>query len=82
MANLDIRGVYGMTDKRKGSVGAIAVETKGATVTNMKDITSMRGRLNAISGTTYTVARLNAMTHNDMRYAILLNDDPTSGING
>ena len=46
-----------------------------ATPANYASITAMRTRLNAISATTYTAARMDAMTHNDMIYAIRQSDD-------
>lgn len=40
------------------------------------DVTAMRSRLATINGTVYTTAVLDAMTYNDMVYAIRLNDSP------
>ena len=46
-----------------------------ATPANYSSIFAMRTRLNAISATSYSAARLDAMTVNDMVYAIRLSDD-------
>lgn len=72
MANLDVGNRQKIVDKRMGRGTAATVLTSDA---NTKDITAMRARLTAISATTNTAARLNAMTENDMLYAIRLNDD-------
>ena len=80
MASLDIKSFLGVVDKRKGQ--GTTTDPAVATLANIDDIGSMRARLTAINAATYTVDALNHMTHNDMRYAIRLNDDPTSGVNG
>jgi hypothetical protein len=64
------------TDKRQVQ-GAAA--TQIGTPANYGSVTAMKARLTAISGTSYTAARLNTMTVNDLIYAIRLNDD-TAGI--
>lgn len=46
-----------------------------STPANYDSITAMRTRLAAINGSYYTTAFLDAMTTNDMIYAIRLNDD-------
>lgn len=82
MANYDISYYTGFIDKRKG-LGTVANPSTALIATgNGKDITAMRARLTAISAATYTTDYLNHMTHNDMRYAIMLNDDAASGVNG
>lgn len=43
---------------------------------DMDTIAAMRARLTTISGTTYTTARLNKMTKNDMMYALRHHDNP------
>lgn len=50
-----------------------------ATPGNYCNITAMRTRLAAIDGAYYTSARLDAMTTNDMIYAIRLTDDAAAG---
>lgn len=87
MANGDIRsrGAYRYVDKRRTQSPALTlVEPSTALIAtgNGKDITAMRARLTAINAVTYTADVLNKMTVNDMTYAIMLNDDPTSGVNG
>lgn len=58
-------------NKTQGSSAALL-----ATPANYGSITALKARLTAISGTTYTAARLASMTVNDMLYAVRLNDDP------
>lgn len=72
MANLDIGNRQRVVDKRQGRGTTTNPVTSDA---SMKDITAMRARLTAINATTFTAARLNTMTENDMLYAIRMNDD-------
>ena len=50
----------------------------GLVLTNAggRTIAQLRARLTAISGTTYTAARLNTMSYNDMVYAVRQADHP------
>lgn len=73
MANFDIGNRQKVVDKRAGRGTTTSPLT--TTDTNARDITTMRTRLTTISATTYTTARLNAMTENDMIYALRMNDD-------
>lgn len=84
MASLDICSNmrYNPIDKRRAAGGTVAPSTALVATGNGKDITAMRARLTAINAATYTTDALNHMTHNDMRYAIVLNDDAASGVNG
>lgn len=82
MASLDLSNPFRIKDKRRGAGTTTATSTALISAGNGKDVTAMRARLTAISAATYTVDALNHMTVNDMRYAILLNDDPASGVNG
>lgn len=67
MANKDTKNRLGVTDKRvPASVGTDA---------NFKDIAAMRTRLTAINATSYSTARLDIMSTNDMVYALRLNDE-------
>lgn len=72
MANLDVGNRQKVVDKRAGRGTTVSPLASDA---NTKDITAMRARLTAISATTYTAARLNTMTENDMFFAIRTNDD-------
>jgi len=72
MANLDVGNRQRVVDKRQGRGTTTNPVTSDA---SMKDITAMRARLTAINATTFTAARLNTMTENDMLYAIRMNDD-------
>lgn len=71
MADADI-GNLGFTDKRH-TQGKTTVNI--ATPANYVSVSALKTRLTAISGTTFTAARLNTMTKNDMLYALRLNDD-------
>lgn len=82
MANQSIKNYHGFVDKRRGNSSSVNPSTALISAGNGKDITAMRARLTAISGTIYTSAVLNSMTENDMAYAILLKDDAASGVNG
>lgn len=73
MANFDIGNRQKVVDKRAGRGTTASPLT--TTDTNARDVTAMRARLTAISGTTYTAARLNTMTENDMLYALRMSDD-------
>lgn len=61
-----------ITDKRYVRGSAAGSLTTPA---NYASITALRARLAAISGATFTTARLDAMTVNDMVYAVRVNDD-------
>lgn len=63
-------------DKRHNpAASASKAATDTATPANYASVTTLRARLTAISGTTYTAARLDAMSVNDMIYALRLSDD-------
>lgn len=68
---------WGFKDKRQGR-SSDTTQLSPTTVANLKDTASRRARLAAISSTTYTPAVLDAMTDNDMLYAIRLNDEAGS----
>lgn len=74
MADAQVRPINGILDKRQGR-HASTTQVTNTFINNTKDIASMITRLKAISSTTYTDARLAAMTPNDMIYAIRLNDE-------
>jgi hypothetical protein len=73
MAQVDIETPFGFQDKRKGrgDAGASALVEQN----NYDNITDMRTRLAVINATKYTVARLDAMTKNDMQYALRVESD-------
>lgn len=75
MAQIDIETPFGFVDKRKGRGDAGVSALVGQN--NYDNITDLRTRLTAISATTYTAARLDAMSKNDMIYAVRVTDDPT-----
>lgn len=81
MANHQVssQSILSVVDKRRSTAGSVAV--LGSLMTTPLEYTginAMRTRLTAISATAYSAANLNAMTVNDMEYALRLNDDPTS----
>lgn len=78
MANLDIGTPVGVVDKRLGwgSSGA----TNLAEIANMTSTSALRTRLQAISGTKFTTARLNSMSKNDMLYALRMESNDKAGI--
>lgn len=73
MANTDIDAPRGVTERRRarGFTGASPLTSTA----NQDSVSVMRARLTAINATSYTTARLDSMTKNDMMYAIRLNDD-------
>jgi hypothetical protein len=68
MANAQVSSQHGFTEKRRGRV--FTSTDPNAEATNMGSVSAMRTRLAAINGTYYTSARLDAMTENDMIYAL------------
>jgi hypothetical protein len=64
-------------DKRKASAGSATtgVTSGVATPANYATLAAMDTRLAAISGTTFTQARLDTMTMNDKVYALHVIDD-------
>ncbi len=73
MANLDVGNRQRVVDKRAGRGTTASPLT--TTDTNARDVTAMRARLNAINPSTFTTAKLNRMTKNDMLYALRMSDD-------
>lgn len=76
-----------MADSQIGSVDLALTfrnETQGtnaalvATPANYASVSALKARLTAINSTSYTTARMNQMTVNDLIYAVRLNDDPAS----
>ena len=78
MAQNQTKNELMVVDKRLAAVqygSAAANQWSGTTSANLKDVTALRARLTAISGTTYTPTVLDKMTVNDMIYAVRLNDE-------
>lgn len=80
MADLQIGSILGVTARGGKGINGGADDRTGLALTNASPthITSLRARLTAISATSYTTARLDAMSVNDMIYAVRLADQPTS----
>jgi hypothetical protein len=74
MANNDIANHMGFVAKNKVSLAGDA-NSGVATPANYASVASMRTRLAAINGSYYTTAMLDAMTENDMVYALRTLDD-------
>ena len=77
MAQNQVGNEQGFVDKR-GANRAGSTADYITTNTNYDDINAMRTRLAAAAPGTYTTARLEQMTDNDMRFALRSIDDPTS----
>lgn len=77
MASMDISEPH-WTDKRQGRgwSGASSLAEQN----NYDNVTDMRTRLTALSATSYTSARLDAMTKNDMVYALRVASADSAGI--
>lgn len=76
MANNQVGTIFHYADAQIGR-GQTSTE-RSSQVANLTSVAAMRTRLNAISSTTYSTARLDLMTKNDMLYAIRLESDATS----
>lgn len=68
MANAQVDSPHQFVDKRRGRI--FTAGDPNAETVNMGSISAMRTRLIAINATYYTTARLDAMTENDMIYAL------------
>lgn len=68
MANGQVYSVNGLVDKRRGRIQT--GPNPHANAVNMGSINEMRARLIAINAAYYTAAKLDAMTVNDMIYAL------------
>lgn len=68
MAQGQVRSPFGLVDKRRGR--ALIGSNPHSNSASMSTITDMRARLIAINGTYFNTERLNAMTMNDMIYAL------------
>lgn len=73
MASSSVDNPLDVVDKRSRRGGTNPLTS--ATVTNTRDVSSMRARLKVISPATYTDAYLDKMTANDMVYAIRKADE-------
>jgi hypothetical protein len=78
MANIDLENPYGIVDKRvgRGNAGQNIL----AEADNMDSVFALRNRLVGLNGTYFTPARLDAMTKNDMIYAVRLASADSAGI--
>ncbi len=79
MANhmVDSTNSVAIVDRRRSTNGPTSA-TSIATPANYASISAMRSRLTTLNGSYFTAARLDAMTANDMVYALRLADDAAS----
>jgi hypothetical protein len=76
MANAQLGVVRGVVDKRQVQVGPTPLLTQAiATPANYASVSTLRTRLNAIGAPYTTASYLDAMTVNDMVYALRVSDD-------
>jgi len=78
MAQIANTFVGDFVDKRRvrGEPGTSGLTEKA----NYANVTDLRTRLAAISGSTFTATRLDAMTANDMVYALRMSTADVAGI--
>lgn len=74
MADIDTENIFGIVDKRRNAKGQNTFQAL-STPANYTDVASLKARLTAISATTFTPARLNSMTKNDLLFAVRSMDD-------
>jgi hypothetical protein len=78
MASGTIGNGKGFVDKRRGRVnGSTSQLVEEA---NYDNVSSLRTRLAAINATKYSSTKLDAMTLNDMRYALRVETGDSAGI--
>lgn len=76
MANIQIgTQEFCVPDKRRTAVSVLASTNPLGTPANYDSISALRTRLAAIDGTFYNATRLDAMTLNDMQFAVRTTDD-------
>lgn len=68
---------FGFTDKRRGRDQSSPALSESA---NYQSVSTLKARLTALAPTSYTAARLNNMTVNDMVYALRLASADSAGI--
>jgi len=74
MADLEVGSIHGVNANAGQNINGGDDDGAAFNDSDMLTIDAMRARLTAISATSYTVARLNTMTKNDMIYAIRVHD--------
>ena len=78
MADLDINDPTGVVDKRKGR--GLTGAHQMAEIANTSSISAMKARLTALAPASYTAARMNTMTENDLLYALRIASGDAAGI--
>lgn len=78
MASGTVTNGKGFVDRRRGRVNTST--TQLAEEANYDNVSALRTRLTAISAAKYTPAKLDAMTLNDMRYALRIETGDSAGI--
>lgn len=79
MANLDINDPIGVVDIRRGRGNTSATHLH-AEIANETTIGGLRARLTALNSTSFTSDRLDAMSRNDMLYALRVHSTDAAGI--
>lgn len=78
MANTQVGAVdFGFIDKRRGRDHGSPVPSEQS---NYDLVSDLRARLTALEATTFTAARLDAMSVNDMVYALRVRSSDSAGI--
>jgi hypothetical protein len=78
MAASTIKNGKGFVDKRRGRTNSST--TQLAEEANYDNVSSLRTRLTAISAARYPASKLDAMTVNDMVYALRVETGDSAGI--
>lgn len=81
MADLNLGGFAAappFQDKRRGR-GATGADVLGE-LANYMTISTLKARLTALNPTSYTAARMNTMTRNDLVYALRVASADSAGI--
>lgn len=79
MAQLDINDPLGIQDVRRGRGTSGSTHTL-AEIANATTVGGLRARLTALDASAFTSARLDAMTENDMIYALRVRSADAAGI--
>lgn len=80
MADAQIGNELGVAAKGGNNLNGGTAVDAGLFLTNSaaQTIASLKARLTAFNATSYTPARLAAMSYNDLVYAVRVSDQPTS----
>jgi hypothetical protein len=79
MADLTLGNTADVTDKRAGRGNTTATSII-AEIGNYDTIADIKARLTALNATSYTAARMQTMTYNDLVYALRIASADAAGI--